>query len=185
MKKTIAILLIAAVAIVSCKSGNESVLNGKWTTITVNKGQMSLETPFEMTTKDISKELTSVNQYLKSMELKMSPESNSNFLVMINGIEYIDEIKPDYKGAAESGIKSLENEGKMKDVKYTSADITLAGKPGVQQTGTFTFQSKQYDFKHNVYGYDNKIAQVLVAAPQKDEAGAKIMEKILGSLALK
>ena len=168
-----------------CKSGNEKYLNSKWDNISLNNGQASFESPFKMDVKDVSKEIAQVKQYLVSMEMRISPESNTNFLVLADAIEYVEEITADYKSAAESSLKGVEKQGKISSISFTTSDIELAGKAGVQQSGTFKLGGAMYKFKQNVYGYKNKLVQLLVASPQKDEAGGEIMEKVLKSLTIK
>jgi|GEM_PF-7004176 len=185
MKNYIGAIVLVVLMLAGCKGGNESYLDKKWEPVSLNNGQVSIESPFTMKTKDVSKEIASVKQYIKTFEMKISPESYNNFLILLSAVEYVDQITADYKNAADNAVKSAEKEGKMSNFVYTTADVTLDGKEGVEQTGTFKFGGKVFNFKQRLYGYKNKMVQILVASPEKDAAGATIMERVLKSLSIK
>lgn len=185
MKNKLLIIGCAILMLASCKSGNEKYLNGTWKTVNINNGQVQIESPFEMTSKDMTKELASVKELIKSMDLKISPEKYEKFVVMSTAAEYVDGITADPKTAAENGVKGFQKQKKMTEFVYTSSDITTNGKAGVQQTGTFKLNSKPFQFKHLVYGYDNKLVQLFIASPDKEAAGTAIMDRIVKSIRIK
>jgi len=160
---------------------SEEILDQQWIKKAYGSFGLSVETPAEMSIKDLALTET-VKQLIEVMDA-YHYASDMGFKVVINSIKYQPMVEAvNLQAAAKGSANEMKRQPNITDLKYVENNVTRNNISGIIQKGTYIEDGVAFEYINVLFAHELVLWQVMVTYQVDDEVGKVAAARVIESI---